>query len=106
MKMIKGVLEMLQMADGQEPKSFNDFTKISIMKKRLSSATVSKRIGMLLDFNVIEEVVTRSRTGRRIIAYKTTEKGKKVIKLSREIDGLLRTPKSKRRSSFELVLLA
>ena len=106
MKMIKGVLEMLKMADGKEAKSFNDFTKISIMKKRLSSATVSKRLDVLVDFEVMEEVVTRSRTGRRIIAYKTTEKGKKVIALSGEIDGLLTTKRSKGRSTFELVLLA
>ena len=54
----------------------------------------------------MEEVVTRSRTGRRIIACKTTEKGKKVIALSGEIDGLLTTKRSKGRSTFELVLLA
>lgn len=106
MKMIKGILEMLQMADGKEARSFNDFTKISIMKKRLSSATVSKRLEVLLEFEVIEEVITRSRTGRRTIAYKTTEKGRKVIRLAKEIDGLLTTPKSRGKAQFELVLLA
>lgn len=106
MKMIKGVLEILQMAGGKEPKSFNDFTRISIMKKGLSSATVSKRLDVLVDFEVIEEVITRSRTGRRIIAYKTTEKGKEVVKLANEIEELLTAPKSKGKASFELTLMA
>lgn len=81
MVMIKGVLEMLQMANGKEAKSFNDFTKITIRNKQLSSATVSKRLDELIAVKVMEETITRSKTGRRIIAYRTTEKGKKVIAL-------------------------
>lgn len=83
---IRGVFDMLKMADESGPKSFNDFTTISINKKRLSSATVSKRLEQLIRIKVIEEVVTRSKTGRRIIGYKTTEKGKRVIVLIKELE--------------------
>lgn len=85
MIMIRGFMEILQMADNKESKSFNDFTKISIKKRKLSSATVSKRLDELLAVKVIEEEVSRSKTGRRTIVYRTTEKGKKVIKLAREL---------------------
>ena len=85
MAIIRGVLEMLELADGKEPKSFNDFTRISINHKRLSSATVSKRLDELAAVKVIEEVVVKSKSGRRVIAYKTTEKGRKIIKLAKEL---------------------
>lgn len=90
---IKGVPEMLKIASGQEPKSFNDFTKITIRNKRLSSATVSKRLDDLIEIRLMEEVVTRSKAGRRIIAYKTTEKGKKVVELVNELEEALTVPK-------------
>ena len=89
MAIIKGVFEILQTASGREPKSFNDFIKISINNKRLSSATVSKRLDELISAKVIEEVITRSKTGRRIIAYRTTEKGKKVIWLVKQLEDAL-----------------
>jgi DNA-binding HxlR family transcriptional regulator len=95
MVMIRGYMEILEMADGNEPKHFNDFTKISIAKRKLSSATVSKRLHELLAVNVIELVIHRSKTGRRIIAYKTTEKGKRVIKLARELKEALTVSKTK-----------
>jgi len=83
------------MADSNEPKSFNDFTKISIRKRKLSSATVSKRLDQLIEVNVVEEVVSRSKTGRRTIAYKTTEKGKRVIELARELQAAVTITKAK-----------
>ncbi len=86
---IKGVQEMLKMASGGDPKSFNDFTRIVIRGKRLSSATVSKRIGDLIRVEVLKEVITRSKAGRRVIAYSTTEKGKRVIRLVEELDEML-----------------
>jgi DNA-binding HxlR family transcriptional regulator len=82
----RGFLEILQMTDSDKPKSFNDFTKISIKKNRLSSATVSKRLDDLLTIDVIEEVISRSKAGRRVIAYKVTEKGKRVIAIAKELD--------------------
>lgn len=90
---IRGYLEILEMADSNEPKHFNDFTKISIKKKRLSSATVSKRLDELIKVRVLEEVISRSKTGRRIIAYKTTAKGRKVIALATELNEALAVPK-------------
>lgn len=78
----KGFLEILQMADGKEPRKFADFTEITITRK-LSSATVAKRLRELVEVKALEEVVSRSESGRRIIAYKTTEKGKKVIELAK-----------------------
>jgi DNA-binding HxlR family transcriptional regulator len=95
MIMIRGFLEILQMANGNEPKSFNDFTKISIKKRRLSSATVSKRLDELIAIKVIEEVVSKSKTGRRVIAYKTTAKGKRVIELAVELENAIATSKPK-----------
>jgi len=89
MIMTRGFLEVLEIADSEEPKSFNDFTKISIRKRKLSSATVSKRLDELIAAKVIEEVVSRSRSGRRIIAYKATAKGKRVIELGRELQEVL-----------------
>ncbi len=84
----KGFLEILQMADGREPRKFDDFTKISIAR-RLSSATVVKRLKELVEAKALEEVVSRSDSGRRIIAYKTTEKGKEVIKLMKGLQATI-----------------
>ena len=91
----RGFLEVMQMADGNEPKSFNDFTKITIRKKRISSATVSKRLDELLAAKIIEEVVKKSKTGRRIIAYRTTEKGKRVLELSKELQEAVAVSKAR-----------
>ena len=89
MIMKKGFLEMLELANGDEPKAFNDFTWITISRRRLSSATVSKRLDELIGIKIIEEVVKKSKTGRRIIAYRTTKKGERVITVSRELQGAL-----------------
>jgi len=83
------------MANGSEPKSFNNFTKIFIKGRRLSSATVSKRLDELIRVKVIGEVVQRSKTGRRVIAYRATEKGKRVIEVARELEEAIAVPKRK-----------
>jgi DNA-binding PadR family transcriptional regulator len=75
----KGMLEILERARGGEPKSFKDFTYIRIHGKPLSSATISKRLIELIAKKLIEEAITKSNTGRRIIAYRTTEKGELVV---------------------------
>lgn len=85
MIVIRGIIAMLQFAnDG--PKSFTEFTTISIGKRRLSSATVSKRLNELIEVKAIEQVVYKSKTGRRVIAYITTEKGKRILALSKELE--------------------
>jgi len=94
MAIIRGVLEILQLANGSEPKSFNDFTRISIKNKKLSSATVSKRLYELVLTKALQEVIIRSKTGRKVIAYRTTEKGKRVIEIAKELQEAL-TPKAK-----------
>ena len=91
----RGTLEILQSAEGAGPKSFNDFTKISIDKRRLSSATVSKRLNELLAVGALKEVITRSEAGRRIISYQTTEKGKKVVALAKELEKVFDNLKAK-----------
>jgi DNA-binding HxlR family transcriptional regulator len=93
MAVIRGVLEMLELAAGKEPKSFNDFTKITIKNKRLSSATVSKRLDELVSSKVMGEVITKSKSGRRVIAYRTTEKGRRVIEIAKELTAALVTSK-------------
>ncbi|EQD39115.1 hypothetical protein, transcriptional regulator PadR-like family [mine drainage metagenome] len=85
MLLIKGIIEILQKADGEAAGSFNDFANILIDGRRLSSATVSKRLGELVVAGAVKEVITRSDKGRRIIAYRTTQKGKRAIKLAVEL---------------------
>lgn len=93
MTIIKGVLEMLELSNNKGPKSFNDFTRISINQKKLSSATVSKRLSELVNAGVMEEVIIKSKTGRRIIAYKTTDKGRLAIKLAKQLKETLTNAK-------------
>jgi DNA-binding HxlR family transcriptional regulator len=95
MIMVKGFLEILKMADSNEPKSFNDFTKITIDKKLLSSATVSKRLDELIEVKAIKEVVDKSKRGRRVIAYRATEKGKMIIKMGKELKDAVAVQKAK-----------
>lgn len=58
---------------------------IVVGKKRLSSATVAKRIDELLKAGTIEEVIVKSRSGRRVVAYRATLKGKRAIKLAEKL---------------------
>ncbi len=74
MAITKGIVEILQIANSYGPKSFNDFTKIPAKRGGLSSATVSKRLDELIALKAIEEVITKSISGRRVIAYITTKK--------------------------------
>jgi predicted ArsR family transcriptional regulator len=89
MVMRRGMLETLQLADKRRPTSFIDFTKIRIKNKNLSSATVSKRLDELIAIGAIEEMMARSRAGRRIIAYRTTEHGKKIMTIANGLEILL-----------------
>ena len=75
---------MMAMADSR-PASFADFTGISIGRKRLSSATVSKRLKNMVAMKILEEVILLSKNGRRIIAYRTTQRGKKILALIEEL---------------------
>ncbi len=93
MVMIRGILEILKAANEDGPKTFNDFTKISVRNKRLSSATVSKRLDELSKISAIEEVIIRSKAGRRTIGYKTTEKGKRIFKIATELEALFQKSK-------------
>jgi DNA-binding HxlR family transcriptional regulator len=74
----------MAMADSA-PACFADFVKISIGDKRLSSATVSKRLKEMLVMKILDEVVLQSKTGRRIVGYKTTQRGKKILELIEEL---------------------
>jgi DNA-binding HxlR family transcriptional regulator len=89
MTLSRGVLEMIKLSDATHPKSFSDFTHITIKKKRLSSATVSKRLNELVAIKVLDEVPMRSETGRRIIGYRITERGKKILELAKELDDVI-----------------
>jgi len=91
----RGFVEILEMASGDTPKSFNDFTKIQVGRSKLSSATVAKRLDMLITVKAIEEVITRSKAGRRVIAYRTTEKGRRATKLAEELKELFAVSKTK-----------
>lgn len=91
----KGTLEILLLADGHDPKSFNDFTKISLKNKHLSSATVSRRLDELVTSGAMEEVISKSKNGRKVIAYKTTEKGKKIIEHAKFLEEIFAFKKMK-----------
>lgn len=93
MTLSRGVLEMIKLSNAADPKSFTDFTHITIKKRKLSSATVSKRLGELVGIKVLDEVPMRSVTGRRIVGYRITERGKKVLELSKELDTVINNPK-------------
>jgi DNA-binding HxlR family transcriptional regulator len=85
----RGSLQMLALAD-VSPMSFADFTKISIGEKKLSSATVSKRLKEMLILKVLSEEVLQSKNGRRIIGYRTTERGKRILALIEELRETMR----------------
>jgi len=90
MTLAHGVLEMVELAS-EEPKTFTEFTQIEIDGKNLSSATVSKRLEELVAVDVLEEVVTRSETGRRTVGYTTTERGETVLQMSEQLEAELET---------------
>jgi len=92
MVIVRGMLEIIKMANDRAPKTFNDFTKISINGRRLSSATVSKRLDELTALGAIENVVHVSKAGRRVVAYKTTEKGRKILELGTLFEKLAISP--------------
>lgn len=85
----RGSLQMMALAD-ESPVSFADFARISIGRKKLSSATVSKRLKEMLTMKILQEVVLRSKSGRRIIGYRTTDRGKKILSLIEELRQTLR----------------
>jgi predicted transcriptional regulator len=92
MSIIKGLQEMLGMLQSTSNKvaqSFSDLTKISINNKRLSTATVSKRLNELISVKAMEGVITKSKKGRRTISYKTTEKGKGMIEPAKKLEKAL-----------------
>ncbi|MGC8479640.1 MAG: hypothetical protein ACP5M9_03155 [Candidatus Micrarchaeia archaeon] len=82
----RGAVEIIRLAQSPIPKSFTDFTKITINKKRLSTATVLKRLNELVKANILEEKVIRSKTGRRVIGYKTTDLGNKVLDILNKLN--------------------
>lgn len=90
----RGAIQMMSMADSS-PASFSDFTGIAIGSKKLSSATVSKRLKDMLAMQVLEEVIQHSKSGRRVIAYKTTSRGKKILALIDELRESMRAAKMK-----------
>ncbi len=92
----RGTLEVLQVTEAKELTFFNDIANISVDGKRISSATVSKRLNELINANAIETVITKSKKGRRVIAYKVTGKGRKVIKIANELKEALAIPKDVR----------
>jgi DNA-binding HxlR family transcriptional regulator len=93
MLLFKGMVEILQIAEADGSRSFNDFTRISIAGRRLSSATVSKRLNELVSSGSMIETVSKSRTGRRVIEYETTAKGRRVLKLAGSLEDSLSSPK-------------
>ena len=89
MTLSRGVLDIIKMADDHVPKSFKDFSSITIKKKKLSTATISKRLNELVAIKVLDEVPMRSETGRRIIGYRTTERGRKILELAKELEAAI-----------------
>ena len=86
MTLSKGVIEMLQAAGNGSAQSFSDFTELTIGKNRLSSATVAKRLKELVVIKALEETIIRSKTGRKMVGYQTTERGRKILALAQEFE--------------------
>lgn len=86
MTLMRGAVEIISLANNSSPKSFKDFTGILIGRKRLSSATVSKRLKDLVAIRALEEVVIRSKAGRRIIGYCATERGRRILEIAKELE--------------------
>ncbi len=84
MTLARGTIEMLELADAG-PRGFEEFTQIKIGGKKLSSATVSKRLKELVALKILGETVVHSASGRKIVGYQTTARGKKILELAREI---------------------
>lgn len=89
MAISRGFIEILQMANSDGPKRFNDFTKIVIKRTALSSATVSKRLDELIAIKAIDQVITKSKFRRGVITYKVTDKGRRIIKLAIELQNMV-----------------
>jgi DNA-binding HxlR family transcriptional regulator len=89
MTLSRGVLEIVKLSDSPNPRAFSEFTRITINKRRLSSATVSKRLNELVAIKVLDEVPMRSEKGRRMIGYRITERGMKVLELAHELDSFI-----------------
>ncbi|HVC58125.1 MAG TPA: winged helix-turn-helix transcriptional regulator [Candidatus Acidoferrales bacterium] len=85
MTLSRGTLEIIQLAS-KGPRSFKEFTEIEIGKRKLSSATVSKRLRELVMVKVLEEKVMRSEGGRKIVGYEVTERGTKILEMAKELD--------------------
>ena len=94
MAITRGYMEILQLSN-DNPRSFSDFTKIPMKKGFLSSATVSRRLDQLISVGALREIIMRSKHGRRIIAYRTTDKGKRVIAIVVQLEEILSTPEKK-----------
>ncbi len=93
MTLARGSIEMISLAHSQQPKSFGDFTQIFIGRRKLSSATVSKRLRELVAIKALEEVVIKSKSGRRTVGYRTTERGEKILEIAKEFDRAIRAAK-------------
>jgi len=85
MTLPKGAIAMLRETK-DETKSFDDYTEIEIEGKKLSSATVTKRLKELVALEGLEETVIRSETGRRKVGYEVTDRGRKVLKIADEFE--------------------
>lgn len=95
MTLMRGTLEMIALAGEGEPALFNDFTKIAIGGKKLSSATVVKRLDELLLLKILQEAATRSKSGRRAVGYIVTERGRKILALAKELYQTMESPNKK-----------
>lgn len=87
----EGALELLEFLKNTESGHFNDFRSIKNTRtnKQLSANTISSRLKELVEKGAIERVVSSSKTGRNVVAYQITAKGKKALELAHTFEGKL-----------------
>lgn len=52
---------------------------------------MSKRLKEIVAIKVLEESVIYSKSGRRIIGYSTTDRGRKIIELAKEFEKAIKS---------------
>ncbi len=88
----EGALEILKFLKEVQVGHFNDFRSIknSRKNKQLSANTISTRLKELVAKNAVERIVSTSKSGRNVVAYKITKKGNLTLDLASKFEAELK----------------
>lgn len=65
MEIIKGHLEMLELANHIDPIPLKNFARESVDNLQLKPTSISKRLGELVAIEAIKETVVKTKTGKK-----------------------------------------